>query len=555
AGIQFAKNVASTLVAPVITNQPSSQTVLAGANVTFNVGASGTLPFLYQWRLNGTNISGATNTSLTLNNVQINQSGNYSVVIANPAGSATSANANLAVNAGISALQVVSVTTTSSVVTVPINLISQGNENALGFSISFDHSLLSFTGASLGSGDAGASLLVNSNLVAGGQLGVALSLPSNASFSPGTQQVALISFTVAPVSVATVSSIAFSDQPILRQVSDIHAVALAATYTNGTVTVPFGFEGDVSPRPGGNAATTIIDWVQVGRFVAGLDTIANPAEYQKADCAPRATLGDGLLTVADWVQAGRYAAGLDPLTLAGGPTAPPGGVPGIASLGHGKFSLGSTNRTITIISTKAQAGQACQVSVELDSQGDENALGFSLNFDPSALSFTSATLGNGAGGATLNVNASQSASGTVAMALALPVGTTFNAAAQQVLVLNFTAVPTAKGSIPISFTSNPVVQDVADAGAASLPAGYFDGTVAISGTQLTVNPVLTILPGANGMSLSWPASASGFSLESSGDLSSTNWTSVVTAPVTNGSDMTVTVPLSGSQQFYRLRQP
>ncbi len=85
-----------------------------------------------------------------------------------------------------------------------------------------------------------------------------------------------------------------------------------------------GYESDVSPRPSGtnNGTITIADWVQVGRFVAGLETGSAGGEFQRADSAPRETFGDGRLSIADWVQAGRYAAGLDPVTAAGGPTAP-----------------------------------------------------------------------------------------------------------------------------------------------------------------------------------------------------------------------------------------
>ncbi len=50
--------------------------------------------------------------------------------------------------------------------------------------------------------------------------------------------------------------------------------------------------------------------------------MANGIDFQKADCAGRTTLGNGVLSISDWVQAGRYAASLDPLTPAGGPTAP-----------------------------------------------------------------------------------------------------------------------------------------------------------------------------------------------------------------------------------------
>jgi N-acetylmuramoyl-L-alanine amidase len=83
---------------PTITTQPQGQTVSAGANVTFSVVASGSAPLSYQWRFNGANISGATGTSHTRNNVQFADGGSYSVVVSNPGGSVTSANATLTVN-------------------------------------------------------------------------------------------------------------------------------------------------------------------------------------------------------------------------------------------------------------------------------------------------------------------------------------------------------------------------------------------------------------------------------------------------------------------------
>jgi len=83
--------------APAITTQPQSQSVTAGANVTFSVSVTGSAPFTYQWRKNGTNIFGATSPTLGLNNVQPLQAGSYSVVVTNAAGTVTSANANLTV--------------------------------------------------------------------------------------------------------------------------------------------------------------------------------------------------------------------------------------------------------------------------------------------------------------------------------------------------------------------------------------------------------------------------------------------------------------------------
>jgi uncharacterized repeat protein (TIGR01451 family) len=87
----------TVLVPPSVVAQPTNQTIVAGANATFRVSASGTAPLSYQWMANGATVAGATATSFVLNNVQTNQSGGYCVVITNSAGSITSLLANLTV--------------------------------------------------------------------------------------------------------------------------------------------------------------------------------------------------------------------------------------------------------------------------------------------------------------------------------------------------------------------------------------------------------------------------------------------------------------------------
>jgi PKD repeat protein len=81
--------------APIITSQPTNQTVLTGANASFVVSAGGTAPLAYQWRFNGTNLSGATSSTLIRSNVQASMVGSYNIVITNVAGSATSSVATL----------------------------------------------------------------------------------------------------------------------------------------------------------------------------------------------------------------------------------------------------------------------------------------------------------------------------------------------------------------------------------------------------------------------------------------------------------------------------
>jgi uncharacterized repeat protein (TIGR01451 family) len=89
--------ILTVLVPPSITRQPVSVTTNQGANVVFTVGAAGSPPLSYQWQFNGSSLSGATNATLPLRNVQTNQAGSYTVVVTNIAGSANSAAATLIV--------------------------------------------------------------------------------------------------------------------------------------------------------------------------------------------------------------------------------------------------------------------------------------------------------------------------------------------------------------------------------------------------------------------------------------------------------------------------
>jgi len=79
------------VIAPSITAQPTPQAVFVGDSIRFNVNASGTLPLTYTWKKNGTVIGGAPNSGIyTISNSAVADSGDYSVVLANGAGSVTS---------------------------------------------------------------------------------------------------------------------------------------------------------------------------------------------------------------------------------------------------------------------------------------------------------------------------------------------------------------------------------------------------------------------------------------------------------------------------------
>lgn len=82
---------------PAITTQPASQTVIAGATVQFTVAATSPSTLSFQWRKNGVALAGATTDRLTLPGVSLNDSGIYSVIVSNSAGSITSNNTTLTV--------------------------------------------------------------------------------------------------------------------------------------------------------------------------------------------------------------------------------------------------------------------------------------------------------------------------------------------------------------------------------------------------------------------------------------------------------------------------
>ncbi|HMJ91915.1 MAG TPA: lamin tail domain-containing protein [Candidatus Acidoferrum sp.] len=84
---------------PEIVFQPENKATVAGASVTFTVGARGAQPLLYQWRKDGAPLSGATAPSFSIASALTNDAGNYTVIVSNSIGSITSSIAVLTFNA------------------------------------------------------------------------------------------------------------------------------------------------------------------------------------------------------------------------------------------------------------------------------------------------------------------------------------------------------------------------------------------------------------------------------------------------------------------------
>ena len=398
-------------------------------------------------------------------------------------------NANFVGSTGTAArnLRVVSNSTVSGQnVIVAVDLQSQGNENSVGFSLSYDANLVFNPQVSLGTDAGSASLIVNNSTA--GRLGIILALPAGQTFPTGIRQLVNITFNTAQTTLFS-TPLAFSDSPVIRKVADANASGLPVSYSDGLINFAQGFEADVASRPAGDGVLAVDDFTQVGRFVAGLDTPDLPVatnEFQRADNSPRGTKGDGVLAVDDFTQAGRYAAGLDTRQTAGGATqfggfAAPQFLSKSSVLADGLFDENiAVPRIIRVVNVSTSPGSQVLVSVEIDANGDENGFGFTLNYDTNKLSNPLVAQGAATQGTFLIPNTNTA--GRVGVILAFAPGSTIAAGTRQLVTIRFdVAGNAASGFSLLSFGDAPVIRRVADANAVPLTTTYTDGTLNILG--------------------------------------------------------------------------
>ncbi len=248
------------------------------------------------------------------------------------------------------------------------------------------------------------------------------------------------------------------------------------------------FEGDVYPRNQRDAVINISDFTQIGRFVAGLDTPTDADEFQRADIAPYATAGDSQLNISDFIQAGRYAANLDPMQAERGAiqqTSSPSSDKSFSPTremraGKNSLNVAAASRDMTIVSQNVSPGQQVTVPVTIESQGDENGFGFSIDYDTTKISNPTVQLGADTQGGLLIPNTTNA--GEVGVALVLQPGQTLTAGTRQLVTITFdVAADAPAGSTPLTFGNIPVASVTADQFAAPLPVNYINGSINIQG--------------------------------------------------------------------------
>ncbi len=258
---------------------------------------------------------------------------------------------------------------------------------------------------------------------------------------------------------------------------------------NGLAQVNQGYEGQVV------SSRTIInnnDYEQIAKFALGAATAKEGAEFQRADCAPRTSLGDGRISIGDAVQAMRYASGLDPLTATGGPAS--------AIKVEGTKAGLEMAREVKVGAPTFGPGTVT-VPIELISLGNESGIIFTLSFDPTKLSSPTVVLGTDASAGLLLVNADPATllvNGKVAIGVVLPPGQAFTMGTRQFARVTFNVAQGAYGTnTSIGFSSTPVPLEIADVNGNLLAQAIFTGNQAIqlvipAPTLTTISPASTI---------------------------------------------------------------
>ena len=133
------------------------------------------------------------------------------------------------------------------------------------------------------------------------------------------------------------------------------------------------------------------------------------------------------------------------LTLSNVQLANAGGYSVIVTNAFGRATSSSAVLTVTNPPALVQAAfasgigsQPVTVPILLIANGNENALAFTLDFNPALLTYSNIVLGSGASNATLVFNAAQASNGFLGAGVALSAGAVFKAGTQEVADVTFT---------------------------------------------------------------------------------------------------------------------
>src|SRR5262249_43590954 len=139
------------------------------------------------------------------------------------------------------------------------------------------------------------------------------------------------------------------------------------------------------------------------------------------------------------------------------------------------FIPAAVARNLVLSSTVGNLGDRVSLSVSLAAQGGENALGFSISFDAALLTVLSIRLGSSLAGLAnpvLFTNTSLLSKGKIGVTIAQQPAESFSTGSKEVLALEFRIMQDFGGASQLTFTDQPVVRELVDSEARTLPAVF-----------------------------------------------------------------------------------
>ncbi len=359
-------------------------------------------------------------------------------------------------------------------IVMPLELESRGNEASMTFSLAYPYSPLKWDSVTCGADAPDCSVSAD-----GSEPGkVAITFAPSQPLSAGSREIVVLRFRTHASITLSNALITFTDDPLVKYTTDVEANPLPTSYTDGAVVFSQGLESDVGGRNTGDGELQSNDVTLVRQFVVGLitpDPMYN--EFQRADAAPAVTKGDGLLDATDIIQARRFTVGLDGVVAPGGPYRP-----GAQPQGNAPARRSNSERSLRIGSASAWAGSKVTLPIEIDANGDEAALSFSLSFDPMKFGNPQLSLADAIGSdSSLTYNAQKPGYLSV---LVDSNSSLVSSKQKGVVLMNLTfdvAASAAGGVSLVRFGSDPAPPAFSDLGAKHLDANFADGSVTVTG--------------------------------------------------------------------------
>ena len=221
----------------------------------------------------------------------------------------------------------------------------------------------------------------------------------------------------------------------------------------------------------------------IRQFAVGNLTPDSANEFQRADCAPVSTLGEGVILSNDVIIARNYEAGILPPAPAGGLIGPPS----VQQKNSDRSMIDEIyayffGPKVGVGEVKTENGTQVIVPIEITPIGDEAAMSFTLEFDANVLSNPHISLGEDApDDAALTINANNAASGRIGILVDSLSDFKSIGKPRQFITVTFDVSKNAvTGATPITLTGSLAGQSTSDAEGNLLSTYYRDGRITIT---------------------------------------------------------------------------